>query len=646
MELSSPLTTLASISTPESYYTARGSPSNAADDTTITSPGEDEEEEASLKLGYRDTIQLPHELKSHCQIHLEEQLYSAAIQILTGLLADGNAVPYPTYLTHAQKQKQQQQQQQQQQRQQQQQQPQPQPPPAPLPPKPARVPPPSQLALLGTLVIHPLFTSRPPEKGNLHVAASALAYLRGLVSVVGAVNANLRGAFAFDTNTTRRSNSRNRGAVGDGGRAWRGRAGNRLDGGAGGWDVGLSSSGDDDSDSVGGQFARDQILFRRAPDFWAVLGWAFRCAAEYPQRWRHWRVWLEYVVWVLEADFDERVERDQQGTAGWGGGKRSTPYPMLKGSLLVGYLEDLRRARKNVSKEVMRALFAFSDGDPAPDRALFREVFERETVAAKSTPKRKRAEMVVDLENDQFGDYLEGDEFGSEEGDMPATPSAPRQRKKSGRQPKAEAPPAFCLTDDIAETVPFRLRMFRLLSAASFYLPDVFMPVDELYETFTDHVRGLPLPMFQLFVESRAQNLPEDVQVSLLRVTIENMLSKHPDPADVDPEHEAGYGVTVPMMQKCFLPFAANRVTAEDNAKLSVALESLLWFIYSQVNVEYSEDLRSAVEMGIKAREDRIRRRGAGALKGDASDKAAREVLARSARNLKTLMGIMATTAG
>lgn len=553
---------------------------------------------------------------------------SAAIQILTGLLADGNAVPYPTYLTCTQKQKQKQQQQQQ-----------PPPPSQPLLPKPARVPPPSQLALLSTLVIHPLFTSRPSEKGNLHVAASALAYLRGLVSVVGTVNANLRGAFAFDTSSTRCSNSRNRGAVGAGGRAGRGRAG-----GCGGWAAGASSSGDDDSDSVGGQFARGQILFRRAPDFWAVLGWAFRCAAEYPQRWRHWRVWLEYVVWVLEDDFDERLERDRQGAAGWGGGKGSTPYPMLKRSLLVGYLEDLRRARRNASKEVMRALFAFSDGDPAPDRALFREVFERETVAAKSTPKRKRAEMVVDLENDQFGDYLDGDEFEPEEGDMSGTPSAPCQRRKPGRQPKTEAPPAFCLTDDIAETVPFRLRIFRLLSATSLYLPDVFMPLDELYETFTDHVRGLPLPMFQLFVESRAHNLPEDVQVSVLRVTIENMLSKHPDPADVDPEHELEHRVTVLMMQKCFLPFAANRVTAEDNAKLSVALESLLWFIYSQVNVEYSESLRSAVEMGIKAREDRIKRRGAGALKGDSSDRAAREVLARSARNLKALMDIMAAT--
>lgn len=72
MELTSPLTTLATISTPDSYYAARGS-SNAADDTTLSSPIEDPPEHHE-ELGYRDAVQLPHELKSHCQIHLEEQL--------------------------------------------------------------------------------------------------------------------------------------------------------------------------------------------------------------------------------------------------------------------------------------------------------------------------------------------------------------------------------------------------------------------------------------------------------------------------------------------------------------------------------------------------------------------------------------------
>jgi hypothetical protein len=72
MEFTSPLTTLTSISTPASYHTAQGSPSNAADETGLSSPLE--ELPPGELLPYRAAVPLPHELKSHCQIHLEEQL--------------------------------------------------------------------------------------------------------------------------------------------------------------------------------------------------------------------------------------------------------------------------------------------------------------------------------------------------------------------------------------------------------------------------------------------------------------------------------------------------------------------------------------------------------------------------------------------
>jgi hypothetical protein len=345
------------------------------------------------------------------------------------------------------------------------------------------------------------------------------------------------------------------------------------------------------------------------------------------------------MVGVLEADWDERLARDQEEN------NKRDGYPMLSGSLLAGYLDGLRRDRKNVVREALRAVFAFCDAENlSSDRAMYREVFEKETVVGQpgnKKSKRKRAEeAVVDLENDRFGDYLDDDDFASDEEDEEGEDlPMPRARRKPGRKPRGEgggAGSSFTLTDDIAETVPFRLRIFRLVSAASYYLPETFAPVDELYEKFTGTVRGLPLPMFRLFVASHPPVLPESVQVSFLRLVIEEMLPRHPDPADVDPECESRHGVTVLMMEKCFLPFAANRVTAEDNAKLSLALESLMWFVYSQISIEYSEGLRRAVETGIKAREERIKKRAAGA-----GDKAARETLARSARNLRALVDVV-----
>lgn len=478
---------------------------------------------------------------------------------------------------------------------------------------------------------------------------------------MGPVNANLRAAFEFKGSGSGwgRSYTAGRGHGGRGRRGEEERGGGG--GGGGGSDGGSGGNGSDsDTDSVGGHFARDQLLFRRAPDFWAVLGWALRCAAEHPQRWRHWRVWLDYAVAVLEADWDERLARDH--AAGCAGrGKPAAPYPALGHSLLVAYLDDLRRERKNELREVMRALFAFSDADPSSDRAVFREVFDRETVVGRGKKsKRKRADAVVDLENDQFGDYLDGDESestgegeetveGSGGIDVPM-PAAPRPRRKPGRKPRREeSTPSFCLTEGIAESVPLRLRLFRLLSAASHYVPETFVPLHELYESFTTHVRGLPLPMFRLFVESHSSALPGAVRVSFLRMVIEDLLPpRRPDPADADPDNGAGHGVTVLMMQKRFLPFAASKVTAEDNAKLSLALESLLWFMHAQIGVEYSDALRRAVETGIQAREDRIRRRGAAAAaaaaaaRADAQDKAAREALARSARSLRTLVDVIA----
>jgi hypothetical protein len=519
-------------------------------------------------------------------------------------------------------------------------------------PKPALIPPPSQIALLTTLIIHPSFTTRAPETSNTHAASHALAYLRGLLATVGPINANFRAAFDFNTTHTRPHDT----TIGSHTRA-HGRASNNHDSRrtttTTTTTTSSSSSADDSSDdALTGPFARSQLIFGRGRDFWAVLGWAFRCAAEHPARWRHWRVWLELVVSVLEADWDERLAWDlDAGKTGRGGKTAARPYPLLRGSLVVGYLEGLRRERKNAVREAVRGVFAFTDGENGvSDRALFKEVFEREGVVGRGVKsKRKRGEEVaaVDLENGEFGDYLDGDEFESAEeregeGDGP-TPSAPRGRRKPGRKSKGEGTSPFTLTDGIAETVPFRLRIFRLLSAVSYYLPETFAPVDELYERFTDQVRALPLPMFRLFVESNHAALPKDVQVAYLRMIIEEMLPRHPDPADVDPVGGAGTGVTMLVMQECFLPFAANKVTAEDNAKLSLALESMMWFVFSHIDVEYSPGLRRAVERGIKAREDKIKRRP-GAV--SAAEKAAREMLARSARNLRALVDVIAAAEG
>ncbi|KAK0621456.1 hypothetical protein B0T17DRAFT_494536, partial [Bombardia bombarda] len=538
--------------------------------------------------------------------------------------------------------------------------------------KPARVPPPSQIALLNSLIIHPSYTSRAFGANNLHVAAQSLAYLRDLLSVVGPVNANLRAAFTFGNSSSGSGRSTRPPPDSD-----------EYDKDGGGWS---SSSSTSASDLIESKLAREHSIWRRASDFWAALGWAFRCAAAHPQRWRHWKVWLEYMVDVLEADWDGRLEMEDDNNNNnnnnnddddddddndndneeEGEGKESW-YASLRQSLLAGYLGDLRRERKNTLREVLRALMAFVDDDDGSDRVVFKEVFEGEAVVVGSDSKGKRKRApTVDLEKGEFGDYLDGDNGGPKNvatgrrrGKPPKTAAAAAaagMSKKSspttnGTGTDTATGFAFRVSDSMAETVPLRLRLFRLLSAASFYIPDVFTPVGDLYEQFADRVRSLPLPMFRLFIASHATPLPDFAHVSLLRGMIDKMLPSsggsggRPSPASADPEVDAKAGVSVPMMEKCFLPFAAGRVTVEENAKLSLVLENMLWYIYGyrDVVIPYTKGLRMAVEKGIRAREDKVKRRGVGGGDGQqaAVDRAAREVLDRSARSLRLLVDVV-----
>ncbi|KAK0711021.1 hypothetical protein B0H67DRAFT_493667 [Lasiosphaeris hirsuta] len=609
--MTSPPRSFATLSTPESY-TTQSSPRNEADETALSSPVDG----SFPQLEYRTAAQIPRELKQHCQIHLESELFLPALQILEGLLSDG--ITLPPDLKSA----------------------------------PIRVAPPSQLALLGTLLIHPAHTSRPPSGAqSLHIAARSLAYLRGVLNIAGPVNANLHAAFKFRGSGGWTGHDRDRAGVY--GSACSSRS--------------LSDSGSE-SDYINYKLAKEQSLWRRAPDFWAVLGWAFRCAAVHPHRWRHWRVWLEFMVEVLEADWDQRLKMDEEqydfrgriGSQSREGTSEGSDYRMVRDSLLAEYLDDLRRERKNPLREAMRALMAFTDDDPA-DKNVYREVFDKESLIGPRNSKRKRAPTVLDLEKNQFGDYMDwgNDGFDDEDEDVEAgllSSSPTPTTRRAGRPRKTPAKldaPSLRVSDGITDSVPLRLRIFRLLSAAAKYIPEHFCEVHELYESFSTRIRSLPLPMFRLFVESHTTNLPDFAQVTLLRCITEELLpnssgANRPCPADVDPDIDFQGGISLDIMEQCFLPFAAARVTAEDNAKLSLVLESMLWFIFANREFECTSTLSRAIEKGIRAREDKIKKRaggerwykGGGGSAAAGPDAVAREVLDRSARSLRVFMKV------
>ncbi|KAK3954231.1 hypothetical protein QBC32DRAFT_336926 [Pseudoneurospora amorphoporcata] len=624
MAASSPLTDIDGTSTPASFHTAANSP-NTADTTNITSP----DHEDDRKPKYYKSEEIPHVLKQSCQIHLEEQMYLPAIELLGSLLSDAGERQQTD--------------------------------------KPVRVPPPAQIALLGTLTIHPAYTSRAPEQANLDIAAESREYLRTLLNKVGPVNADFRSAFSFrqgqNSGRWARRGSREFNSAGE------------SDGGG---DIGSFSEADNIESKWSGN---DHSIWRRSSDFWSVLGWAFRCSTTHPHRWVHWKAWLDFMIECLEKDWDERLAQDEanfrtelsNGNSSGPESEATCQYPLLQQSLLVQYVNDLRRDRKRVLHEVIRALFAFADDENTADNTYYKEVFNKETVLHKDkNKKRKHSQMAaVDLEKDQFGDYLEDWDDpvtdDDEKADTFTTPhlSSVRIGRRTKARPKSTpfsrpgkafdvspttSPSPLRVTDGLADSIPLRLRLFRLVSGCAFYLPPDILSckTQDLYDLFTSRLKSLPLPCFELFLslDHDGKVLPRFIYVSLLRYVAQSFTPRSaPKPEDVDPEADAEHAISQAMLRECFLPFSAKTVTVEDNAKFSLVLESMAWCLFQSGSVDYFEGLKWAVEKGIEEREKKIKKGSAkGGAAMTAAEKMGRQVLERSAASLRAFVDAVEAT--
>lgn len=492
--------------------------------------------------------------------------------------------------------------------------------------RPAFVAPPRQLALLANLAIHPDFTTRSSERENAEVAVRALAHLRSVLATVGPLKANFAAVLQFRRGTGRRATTRH----GD----------SSPDGDADGSD----SARSDGNERLDGRLSNAASIWNMAPDFWKVLGCAFHCAAANPHRWTHWRVWLQFLLDVLEADWKERLLQDEEDRERIGleetGGK-SVTYPRLEKSLFMQYL------RSSELRDVNRALLSFADGSQA-DKPVYTAVFPKEIeMRAESKATKRKRTQTLDLRHEQYGDYFdEEDQSAVEEEGSEALNEAQRPRRAArGRSQDQESTATFRMTNAMAETVPLRLRLFSLLSAAAFYLEGkLTFDVADLYERFGDSVGGLPLSMFKLLVASHPTLLRPDVYTSFLRYLVEKLLPlKRLSPAKVDPETDKTNGVSIAMLTKCFLPHPAARVSVQHNAKLALVLEAMLRFIWTTSGIAPSVDLRVAVERGIQARAEKTaaKRRGYGGAELSAEDMEARVVLEQSTRNLILLVNLI-----
>ncbi|KAK3639840.1 hypothetical protein LTR56_012220 [Elasticomyces elasticus] len=474
----------------------------------------------------------------------------------------------------------------------------------------AYIPPPHYFSFLATLAVHPLLTTRTTDTAKQAVADDALRYLRHLIKLVGPKNAELDQAFRF-TEAKRHAGSRNK------------RIKSRNSAGP---DDGLQV----DPDVIKSTYATSESLWSNADDFWNIVGWAFNCSVAYPHRWRRWKVWLEMMLDVLEIDLERHA--------------KNVTVPQ---SMFAQYLAPFSDAGRNSKRNLMRALLA--DGK---QKSLneFGEIWQNETKAPKKAKDedvvRKRKRNDLDLENGDFGDY--GDESSDE--DCNTAASGRRSRSATAKPSRAASPnedsdsPMRDVESIGIDTfggpssLHIRGRLVALLVRLCSLDPAgaIFLDVEELFDLLTEFIRPLPLAVFEYFACPPQHYLDANAQSSLVQMLLRPLFQ-----GSGAPNYDENT-LTQDVFETCFAPFPAGTTSPSDNAKVSVAIESLLRLLWRNGGLVARQSLGDAVRQGIKARKDKVawdgrRRVGVKALE----EETAVEVLECSVERMESILELV-----
>lgn len=233
---------------------------------------------------------------------------------------------------------------------------------------PALVPPPIHIEAVSVLLVHPEYTTRSSRNDRAELASRSIAFLRSVLSNIGPLNANLAEAFSFTPPDTR--GRRQHGASDPG-----------------------SSDDEEETSRMKGVIMNKGRIRNCATDFWHVVGWALNCSVVHRERWRYWKTWLDYMLDVLQADWDEREAQDRAR------GSIEEVFGMRKQSLLMTYLAVVR-GRSSALKRVVDSIFV--DGG-AEDLKAYPEIFANETMELKTQSGHKRKR------EDDFGGFEEED---------------------------------------------------------------------------------------------------------------------------------------------------------------------------------------------------------------------------------------------
>ncbi|TIA64139.1 hypothetical protein D6C83_02657 [Aureobasidium pullulans] len=522
---------------------------------------------------YRPVRPLPYELRDMIHVYIEEQLYSQAIPLILNTLIAGTDGTIDGRTL------------------------------------PAQVPPPQALAVVATLAVHPSWTNRSKEPDNVKVANDALFLLKHVNSIIGAANADFNTAFKFMDKFDSRDRRRRTGDV-------------TLDG--------------DDDGKLQIEMANKGAIWNLAEDFWAVVGWAFNCSCQHPNRWERWRPWLEFMLDALEDDLEERVAAAEPLKKD---GKEAAANTLLSESLIAQYCLTVGDGRAG-KRRVMRAILA---NGGKKDLDEFKEIWKNET----KPPKQKKEDETIprkkiDFEKDEYADYMDLED-SEEEDDLPSTPKATtlaRQSRKRGRPssatPDLDGEAEYSVSSDYGggEAIQLRKRLIALLTQISFHYEHAFMEAEDCFDLVTEFIRPLPLDMFILFVSPPTPWLEPHSHASLCQNLLRPTISSEAPTYHADTMTQIEF-------EKHFLPYPANYTNYVENARVSLLVEALLRLLFRHSALTVNTGLKKKLDEGIKAREAKAKF-GARKLVGvnAAEEEKAIKMLANSAARMRMVVQV------
>jgi len=488
---------------------------------------------------------------------------------------------------------------------------------------PVTVPAAPHLALAVTVSVHPAFTTRTTSREKWEQAQLASRLLRLVYQSVGPVNGNLLAAFSF-----RRYDAtifqRRRFADDD--------------------DEDYNQTHRTTHPELNTSYADSQSLWARAEDFWHVVGWAFNCACLpgiHLHRWRRYQVLLEFLLDVLETDWQIREQCHS-----------------AEESLIWQYIE-LAAGGQARQRRILRAIFA--DGSTRSTNE-FRPIFSnelKEPAADKEGGGVKKREVDVNIDQEIFGDYLMQDESDDpdEDDSQNITRGAGRSSKRTNRirtpssrhvTPRGSAgslrseyetgdearshssatSASVSATLGDHSSLNLRLRLLNLLTHISSHptltstSPTTFPDLEDLFTLFVEFIKPLPLPTFAHFVlPALTPSHPNGILSLQSTMTLAEFLLQRLLEASA-PSIRSHVLLSRTKLETEYLPFAAGKNTADANARVSILLESLtrcLIAVDPAVLAGAPERLHSAVRTGVHRRFARVAEAGGGGSGGAAA---------------------------